>query len=243
MNTQGPLAWAVWLSTTLICTSALAAEKEWLSLGSKSWAPSVYSKRGAGTANAVAEARVTRQEIADWCANWSPGDKNCVAQTLASIDLNQVYRASADCLAGRITAVDGQRYTFAGVWDNRDIGGGRTQWRDQRGKIVGRDNASGGLGISQQWEVLCPGPLKIGRTPAPPAAPSPPAHPALVVAAPYAVGESIEARYGRDWVPGRIQSIRQMNGSRGPEWQYEVRLANGQRGIIPARMLRKAPGH
>jgi hypothetical protein len=52
---------------------------------------------------------------------------------------------------------------------------------------VGRDNASGGLGISQQWEVLCPGPLRVSaarpaslpqsaaRLPAPAAEPQTPA--------------------------------------------------------------------
>jgi hypothetical protein len=58
---------------------------------------------------------------------------------------------------------DGKTYTLAGTWDNSGIGAGRTRWRDSSGKIVGRDNASGGLGISQQWEVLCPGPLKSPR--------------------------------------------------------------------------------
>ncbi len=55
-----------------------AAQTEWLSLGSKHWAPTVISKSGIGTDHAVAEARVTRQEIEGWCANWTPGDKNCV---------------------------------------------------------------------------------------------------------------------------------------------------------------------
>ncbi|HYP04987.1 MAG TPA: hypothetical protein VER03_02030 [Bryobacteraceae bacterium] len=71
----------------------------------------------------------------------------------------KTYRATADCTAGRITAVDEKQYTLGGVWDNSDIGAGRTKWRGADGQIIGRDNASGGLAISQQWELLCPGPV------------------------------------------------------------------------------------
>ena len=220
-----------------------AAQTERLSLGSKHWAPTVTSKSGIGTANAMAEARVTRQEIEGWCANWTPGDKNCVRQTLASEDAKKTYRASADCTRGRITPVDGKIYTLAGTWDSSDIGAGRTRWRDSSGKIVGRDNASGGLGISQQWEVLCPGPPKSPRaggagTTAPqsvPRAQSP-------SAAQFAVGEVVEAQYGREWVRGRVGKIREVHGAKGPEIVYDVNLDNGKRGVLPARMLRKAAG-
>src|SRR5688572_363037 len=136
-------------AAALVSVGVSAAQGEWLSLGAKGWAPAVTSKSGIGTANAVAEARVTRKEIEGWCANWSPGDKGCVQRELSSPDAKKTYRASADCTAGRITAVDGNSYTLAGKWDGSDIGGGRTRWRDASGRIVGRDNASGGLGIAQ----------------------------------------------------------------------------------------------
>jgi hypothetical protein len=219
-----------------------AAETEWLSLGNQHWSPTVTSKSGIGTANATAEAKVTRKEIEGWCANWSPQDKNCVRQTLASEDAKRTYRASADCMRGRITPVDGETYTLAGTWDDSDIGAGRTRWRDASGKIVGRDNASGGLGISQQWEVLCPGPLKspragsagtTGSQSVPRGAHTPPA-------AQFAVGEVIEAQYGRKWVRGRVSKIREVRGAKGPEIAYDVNLENGTRGVLPAFMLRKA---
>ncbi len=226
-------------AAALVSAGASAAQGEWLSLGAKSWAPTVISKSGIGTANAVAEARVTRNEIEGWCANWSPGDKGCVQRELSSPDAKKTYRASADCTAGRITAVDGNSYTLAGKWDNSDIGGGRTRWRDASGKIVGRDNASGGLGISQQWEVLCPGPVKTARSQPP--APAGSASPNLT-SAKFAVGDPIEARYGRDWIRGRVVAIRQASGAQGPRVDYDVRLENGKRGIVPDRMLRKAGG-
>jgi hypothetical protein len=220
-------------------TRALATD-EWLALGSKHWAPAVTSKSGIGTAHAVAEAKVTRQEIEGWCANWSPGDAGCVARELASDAARKMYRASADCVRGRITAVDGKTYALDGVWDASDVGAGRTRWRDASGKIVGRDNASGGLGISQQWEVLCPGPVKAPRAAS--AGTAAPARPAGPQAGGFAVGQVIEARYGRQWVRGRIDRIRQVAGANGPELNYDVRLQNGQRGILPASMLREASG-
>jgi hypothetical protein len=228
----GPLVATV---IALAVAPAVAGANDWLSLGSKHWAPTVTSKSGIGTAHAVAEAKVTREEIRGWCENWTPDDKGCVARELATEAAKKTYRASADCTAGRITTVDGNTYSLAGVWDASDVGAGRTKWRDARGAVVGRDNASGGLGISQQWEVLCPGPLK---TPPPASArPTTPTRPPAPPAGEFAVGQVIEAKYGREWVRGRIDKVRQS----GAELAYDVRLDNGQRGILPARMLRKVP--
>lgn len=219
-------------------TSVGAAE--WLSLGSKHWAPAVTSKSGIGTANATAEAKVTREEIAGWCANWSPGDADCAKREWASAEAQKTYRATADCTRGRITAVDGNAYTLAGTWDNSDIGGGRSKWRDGSGRIVGRDNASGGLAISQQWEVLCPGPTK--GTPTGTTGVSPPSSKKAAPVAQFAVGQTVEAKYGREWVRGRIDRVRQVAGAKGPQTEYDVRLVNGQRGILPERMVRRVPG-
>ena len=225
------LAVTLLMSVALPPSPAIAAE-EWLSLGAKNWAPTVVSKTGAGTANAVAEARVMRDAIAGWCGNWAPGDAGCVARELASPAAQQTYRASADCIAGRITPVDGNTYTLAGHWDNSDIGGGRTRWRDANGKIVGRDNASGGLGISQQWEVLCP--KKPAARPAPRTQAPAPAAP---IASAYVPGDVIYARYGRQWIAGKVVKVRRQ----GTQLTYEVRLENGARGMLPAHMLRKTP--
>src|SRR5262245_51137830 len=110
-----PFSIAAALAVIAGTTSGAGAEGEWLSLGSKHWAPTITSKSGIGTAHARAEARVTRKEIAGWCANWTPDDKGCVARELASDAAKQTYRASADCTRGRITAVDGKTYTLDGA--------------------------------------------------------------------------------------------------------------------------------
>jgi len=61
-------------------------------------------------------------------------------------------------------------------------------------------------------------------------------------AAEFAVGQVVEAKYGREWVRGRISRIRQVPGPKGPEIAYDVNLDNGKRGVLPARMLRNVPG-
>lgn len=222
-------------------SAAQAQPMNWLALCSKCLKPIITTSSGLGTANAMAEAKITRAEIVGWCENWSPGDKRCVAAELANPDNKQTYRASADCTKGRITPVDGKTYTYAGVWSNDDIGGGRSKWRDAAGQIVGRDNASGGLGISQQWEVLCPRGLvsasasaRPGPGPGPGPGPAPGTRPGVGVTSPYAVGQTIEAKYFSDWVRGRITAIRP--GPRGLD--YDVMLVNGKRGIVPADMIR-----
>lgn len=236
---------------------AAVAEEQWLALCAKCLSPTVFRTEGLDTAHAVAEARITRQAAAGWCENWSPGQPAaaCIAEQMASDDAKRVWRAEADCTAGRITPVDGQTYAYAGIWSS-DIGRGRTRWRDARGHIVGQDNASGGLGIAQQWEVLCPrtgtrpGSAGGGRPASPP--PTPPsatgngggstkfgdATPAAAPAADYAVGQSVEARYFSDWLPARIEAVRP---ARRGGYEYDVRLANGKRGAgLPPRMLRPA---
>ncbi len=231
-------------STAVVALAAFGsagAAAQWLALCSKCVNPTIFSLTGADTTNAVAQARITREQIEGWCANWQPGDAACVARGLQEHDLKKVYRASADCRAGTITPVDGNTYRLAGVWDNSDIGGGRSRWRDAQGRIVGRDNASGGLGISQQWEVLCPsaGKRGAGQARAPGTAAASKAPPPMVpLKADYAVGQVVMARYGNQWIRAKVNAVRQVKGRSGPELAYDVSLDNGKRGLVPARMLR-----
>jgi len=148
-----------------ICISGgLAAAQETLAVCSRCQSPTVYAKTGTGTANSVAEAKMTRQAFVQMCTEQGlqgAALAQCVKDEMAA-DGGKIYRASANCLAGTLAPIDGKRYTFAGVWPAGEVGEGRTKWRDAAtGQVVGSDNASGGLALSQQWEVLCPGPLKI----------------------------------------------------------------------------------
>ena len=136
-------------------TAKPAAIGELLALCGRCTSPTVFAASGIGTANAQAQARFSSNiRLDDLDGPCNEGDKACVTRERA-----RVYRASADCTAGRITTIEEKSFTLAGLWDNSDIGGGRTQWRGADGQIVGRDNASSGLSISQQWEVLCPAPV------------------------------------------------------------------------------------
>jgi len=144
------------LFVLLAVAVAAGAAEEWLAICGKCPGPTVFSRSGIGTSNAVAEARLTRAELERWCDSFEPDDKTCVTHQLAEWDTTKIYRATADCAAGSIQPIDGKTYTFAGIWSGSDFADGRSKWRDKSGSIVPTDDASGGLSISQQWEVLCP---------------------------------------------------------------------------------------
>jgi len=130
---------------------------EWISLCSKCLSPSVSSKSGGGTTNAVAQGKVTLKDAQMWCGSWEPDNKACPKEQLDS-EKGAVYKISANCPAGKFTSHDGTAYTHTKeVWDASDIGQGRPKFRGADGKIVGRDNASGGLDLAANWELLCPG--------------------------------------------------------------------------------------
>ena len=129
----------------------------WLSLCGQCLNPDITSKSGIGTSHAVADARVTKAGAKAGCENWQAGRnvEECVKEQLSSDDARKSYRATADCAGGRITAIDGKTFSYSGSWTS-DVGKGRSKWRDYKGAMVGQDEGSGGLAISQQWEVLCP---------------------------------------------------------------------------------------
>ena len=142
-------------TTAKPATAKPAAIGELLALCGRCTSPRIFAASGIGTGKAQAEARFASNVVLDDLDGpCNEGDKACVTRERA-----RVYRASADCTAGRITTIEEKSYTLDGLWDNSDIGGGRTRWRGDDGQVVGLDNASSGLSISQQWEVLCPAPV------------------------------------------------------------------------------------
>lgn len=116
------------------------------------------------------------------------------------------------------------------------MGKGRTRWRDTADKIVGQDEASGGLAIAQQWELLCPGPANatakaptraLAPTPAPEPAPAksnaaktpaiaPPSAAPSISGAQFAAGDVVEAKYSAEWVRGTVTRVIESAGSNGP---------------------------
>ena len=139
-----------------------ASSAEWLS-STAGPSPIVTSKSGVGTAQAKASAKVTSESIQTFCGDQAgEGDP---AQARSAIDacakqqrseLGKTYGIQANCTVGQLQPLDGKTYVLDGLWDDSDVGAGRTRWRGAGG-VVGRDSASGGLALSQQWEVLCPG--------------------------------------------------------------------------------------
>lgn len=140
-----------------VLVGAQQDQGEWISLCSKCLSPSVSSKTGAGTTSAVAQGRVTMKDAQMWCGSWEPDNKTCPKEQLDS-EKGKAYRIAANCPGGKLTSYDGAVYTRTKeVWDASDIGQGRPKFRAADGKIVGRDNASGGLDLAANWELLCGG--------------------------------------------------------------------------------------
>lgn len=149
--------------------------------------PRVTTKAGIGTANATAEAKIHPDDAAKWCAANKPKDKLCVQEQVRSgwVGFRGLYRANADCTAGRMTAIDGNTYTYIGVWEEGP-GKGRpkftttnrqfphTKW-DETGVTLHPSGSITGWGggspnLAAQWEVLCAGaPAPAVKTAQPPA--------------------------------------------------------------------------
>ena len=149
--------------------------------------PRVLAKSGVGSANATATAKVTAEDAKGWCAKYNPTYKDCVRDRVdtggAADRLSNVeFKASANCQAGTLAAVDGLTYTYIGTWpDGRGAGrprfrgphttDGTTQFEQQGAPQVASgawsiaDLANGpgsGESLAMQWEILCAG------APAPP---------------------------------------------------------------------------
>jgi len=140
-----------------LLAAAQQTQSDWISLCSKCLSPSVSAKSGIGTTNATASGKVTLKDAEMWCGSWEPNNKGCAKEQLAN-EKGQMYRISANCPAGKFTSTDNRVYTRTNqVWDSSDVGAGKPKFRDAKGQIVGRDNASGGLDLAANWEVLCPG--------------------------------------------------------------------------------------
>src|SRR5262249_28999228 len=121
------------------------------------------SKSGVGSAQASATAKVTSDSIKQLCADQAglgnPAQAKSATDACAQQwkgELGKTYTVKADCTVGRLEPLDGKTAVPDGARDNSEVGGGRTRWKGPDG-VVGRDGASGGLALSQQWEVLCPG--------------------------------------------------------------------------------------
>jgi len=151
------------LVAALFCFPADAASSaEWLS-STDGPSPIVTSKSGVGSASASATAKVTSESIKTLCADQAQRGNPAEAKSAMDAcskqwqsELGKTYTVRADCTVGRLEPLDGKSYVLDGLWDSSDVGAGRTRWRGADG-VVGRDGASGGLALSQQWEVICPG--------------------------------------------------------------------------------------
>ncbi|MGX5733044.1 hypothetical protein [Bosea thiooxidans] len=146
--------------------AAYAADRQWLYAGDR-FGPRAYltAISGAGTEAAMAEGRVDRASAEEACRDSSSMEPDCVEQILRN-EAGRTYRASADCRSGILKPTTGGVFRHAGLWTS-GVGNGRSRWRDETGQLVEQASAGGGLGLAQQWEVLCPaaGTIQAGLEP------------------------------------------------------------------------------
>ncbi len=135
--------------------TAQATDRQWLSTGDR-FGPRAYltALSGAGTEAATAEGRVDRASAEEACRDNGSTESDCVEQILRN-EAGRTHRASADCRGGILKPTTGGVFRYAGLWTS-GVGNGRSRWRDEAGQFVGQASAGGGLGLAQQWEVLCP---------------------------------------------------------------------------------------
>jgi hypothetical protein len=143
--------------------------------------PRVHSKAGIGTANATAQAKVTVEDAARWCAQYNPTYAGCVEDRVeyggaADRFDNTDFKASANCETGQLVAVDDLTYTYIGTWAAGGPGAGRPRFRgpyttdgttqfDQHGAVQVESGAwsiadvanqpNSGESLAIQWEILC----------------------------------------------------------------------------------------
>lgn len=132
-----------------------SADRQWLYAGDR-FGPRAYltAISGAGTKSAMAEAHVDRASAEEACRDNGSTEPDCAERILRN-EADKTYRASADCREGILKPTTGGVFRHAGLW-TAGVGNGRSRWRDEAGQLVGQASASGGLGLAQQWEVLCP---------------------------------------------------------------------------------------
>lgn len=139
---------------------------EWLPLCGKCQTPTVFSKSGIATANAIAEAHVTYQDAKQYCEQWSMEDHpDCDKQAKETLqeENGKIYTATADCVHGKLTDANGENFTYAGQWPKSDrYLAGKTRWNwgpgsdGDTGKIVGEYGPTNADLVSTTAHILCP---------------------------------------------------------------------------------------
>ena len=153
------------LTFSLIAAPSFAAE--YLPVHPKEPGAAIFERGGLGDDQSWAKARVEKSDAEDWCGNWQPGSPlaDCAADVMENQN-GKVFEARADCRSGNLTSVDGVDYLYDGIWETGDMWHGYSRWKDAKtGKIIGTDNADGGITLSAQWSELCPYGAPLAKQP------------------------------------------------------------------------------
>jgi hypothetical protein len=138
-----------------LATTPAAAKDTWFYLGPRTPSAEIYNISGFGTEKAFAEARVTDEEIKEFCDNFYPGLTSCEKATRS--EYPRPFTASANCVAGTIITVYGDELIFAGERKRRSEADSPnvTLWRKKDGPVLGTGPFDGGNVPAQNWSALC----------------------------------------------------------------------------------------
>lgn len=109
-----------------------------------------------GGTKSTLKAKVTQDSATSWCENWYPGQKDCVADALASSS-GHVYEATANCDNGDLWTNGGKHYVFDGPETRGNEYYGYVGVKDaETGKRLGMSDAERGAEFGSLWLKLCP---------------------------------------------------------------------------------------
>lgn len=136
---------------------------QYLPLCGKCLTPTVFSKSGIGTADAIAKAKVTYKDAKDNCEAFSMDEHpNCDkdAKDTLKQENGKIYEATADCIHGKITLATGDKLTYAGIWPSGYLKG-KTRWRFvssgyDNGHFANEDGPTNGFMVDATSKILCP---------------------------------------------------------------------------------------
>jgi len=109
-----------------------------------------------GDTNAVAQGKVTLKDAQMWCGSWEPDNKALPLKNNSTVKRARLQDFLPIVPPENLTFQTAPIYTHTKeVWDASDNLAHRPKFSGTDGKIVGGSNASGGLDLAANWELLC----------------------------------------------------------------------------------------
>lgn len=118
---------------------------------------SVKTIEGIGTEHAYVEAEVTKDDVRDYCENWTPEPdrmNTCLKEN--AVEIGKMQRADANCPALTVRPSSGGQYRFSKMGE--DYGGRAPTWINlANGAVECGGRACNSASATAHFTLLCPG--------------------------------------------------------------------------------------